>query len=813
MLINYLKVAWRNMRKSKTFALINIIGLAAGLACFMLIGVYVADELSYDRFHEKADRIFRVDTDIVFGGNKLILAAACDPLGATLKKDYPQVEAFVRFYDPMGVKRLKKGEEYIRETNTVYADSTLFDVFSLPAIAGDIRHALHAPNTVVISERAALKYFGTTDAVGKIISEGETAKEQHKVTAVIKNIPKNSHFNFDFFFAMASVDYQWGNYLSNNHNTYLLLKPGIAYKDFEKNFDQVLDKYVLPQAKLYMNVNSMDDFKKAGNSIAFSLMPLTRIHLFSDRTGEMGINGSMQYVYVFAVIALLVLLLACINFVNLSTARSYGRAREVGIRKVLGTERRALVGRFLAESVLTVFLAGLVALVMVLLTISWFNDLSGKEFSYNDVLQVKYLFWLPVLLLVVGVAAGAYPAFFLSSFNPIAVLKSKFAGTPKHGTSRSALVVTQFVISIFIMAGTVVVYNQLHFIQTKKIGFDREEVLLVRGTNALQNNKDAFRQEVEQVAGVKQAIYAGFLPVANSARNDNSYSTSPVMDAKNGFNLQSWVADENYIPFMGMKMVSGRNFSKDFATDSNAVVINETAARLMGFGKEAVGKKLYAVDNGPDGLRTISFNIIGVVSNFNFESLRQTIGPLMIRYGKADWIIACKLNAASARQSIADIESKWKTMAPGQPFVYAFMNEWFDDMYRIEQRTSKLGLSFAIIAILIACLGLFGLATFMAEQRTKEIGVRKVLGASVGQIVLMMSKKFVLLVAIAAAVALPLAWWIMGIWLQDFAYRPALGWWVFGLAALLAFVVAILTVSTQAIKAALANPVKSLRTE
>jgi putative ABC transport system permease protein len=393
------------------------------------------------------------------------------------------------------------------------------------------------------------------------------------------------------------------------------------------------------------------------------------------------------------------------------------------------------------------------------------------------------------------------------------VLKNKFAGTPKHGSSRSALVVTQFVISIFIMAGTVVVYNQLHFIQTKKIGFDREEVLLVRGTNALQSNKDAFRQEVEQVAGVKQAIYAGFLPVANSARNDNSYSTSPVMDAKNGFNLQSWVADENYIPFMGMKMVSGRNFSKDFATDSNAVVINETAARLMGFGKEAVGKKLYAVDNGPDGLRTISFNIIGVVSNFNFESLRQTIGPLMIRYGKADWIIACKLNAASARQSIADIESKWKTMAPGQPFVYAFMNEWFDDMYRIEQRTSKLGLSFAIIAILIACLGLFGLATFMAEQRTKEIGVRKVLGASVGQIVLMMSKKFVLLVAVAAAVALPLAWWIMGIWLQDFAYRPALGWWVFGLAALLAFVVAILTVSTQAIKAALANPVKSLRTE
>lgn len=813
MLQNYLKIAWRNLLRSKLFSVINIVGLASGLACFILIALYVMDELSYDRFFRNANRIYRINTDIVFGGNKLHLATASDPLGATLKNDYPQVEEFVRFFDPMGVKRIKKGNEYIRETNTVYADSTLFSVFSLPLIAGDARTALNEPNTVVITEKIAKKYFGTADAVGKTIAEGDEAKDIYKVTAVIKDIPHNTHFNFDFFFSMDNVNYQWGNYLSNNHNTYILLKPGTNYKEFEKNFEQVINKYILPQAKQFMNVNSMDDFKKAGNNLEMSLLPLKDIHLHSNRTAEMGINGSIEYVYIFSVIALLVLVLACINFINLSTARSAGRAKEVGIRKVLGTERKALVSRFLAESVLTVFISGFVSLLIVLAAISWFNDLSGKEFSYSDLLQFKFLFLLPVFLLVVGLAAGSYPAFFLSSFKPIAVLKGKLNTGFKHSSARSSMVVSQFVISVFIITGTMVVYKQLNYIQSKKLGYNRDQVLLVRGTGALQNNKDAFKEEVSKLAGVKDAIYAGFLPVANSSRNDNSYSTSPVMDSKNGFNLQSWVADEKYIPFMEMQMVSGRNFSKDFSTDSNAVIVNETAARLMGFGMNAAGKKIYTMYQDAEGLRPVSFTIIGVVKNFHFESLRENIGPLMLRYGKANWVVACKVSSADVQNVVERIETKWKSMAPGQPFVYAFMDEWFDDMYRVEQRTGKLGLTFAIIAIIIACLGLFGLAAFMAEQRTKEIGVRKVLGATVPDITVMMSKNFLKLILIASAIALPLAWWVMNKWLEDFAYRIQISWWLIMLAGFIALLIALITVISQAIKAALANPVKSLRTE
>lgn len=812
MIKNYFIIAWRNLLKNKTFSLINIIGLAAGLSCFILIALYVADELSYDRYNTNANRIYRINSDIMFGGNKLHLAVTSDPMGATLKKDYPQVEEYVRFYAPGNVVRIKKGNEYIRETNTVFADSTLFNVFTLPAIEGDTKTALNEPNTVVITERAAKKYFGTTDAIGKIIETGKAANEIYKVTAVIKNIPKNSHFNFDLIFTMDNVDYQWGNYLSNNHQTYLLLKPGTDSKEFEKNFEVVLDKYIIPLTKQYMNINSMDEFRKAGNSLEYSLMPLTKIHLYSDRQAEMGINGNIQYVYIFSVIALLVLLLACINFINLSTARSAGRAKEVGIRKVLGTERRSLISQFLTESTLTVFISTLLGLGIVWLSVSWFNDLAGKQLSFADLFQWKYIFFLLALPIIIGVIAGVYPAFFLSSFRPITVLKGKINAGFKRSNARNVMVIAQFCISIFIITGTIIVYRQLNFIQSKKLGFNRDQVLVVRGTTALQNNIEAFKNEVAKLSGVSNATYAGFLPVANSARNDNTYSTESVMNSKNGFSMQSWLADEKYIPFLGMEMVKGRNFSKEFTTDSNAVIINETAARLMGM-EDPVGKNLYTYDQGPDGIFQIKYHIIGVVKNFHFESLRQNVGPLMFRYGKSDWAIAFKVSTSDVQNLVSSIENKWKSMAPGQPFAYSFMDEWFDDMYRVEQRTGKLGFTFAIIAILIACLGLFGLAAYMAEQRTKEIGVRKVLGASVSGITTMLSKDFVKLVGIASLIAFPLAWWAMNQWLQDFAYRVYISWWVFALAGFIALLIAVLTVSSQAVKAALTNPVKSLRAE
>ena len=812
MLKNYLKVAWRSLLKGRIFSLINITGLASGLACFILIALYVADELSYDRFNEKASRIYRINSEILFGGNNLHLAVCSDPMGAALKKDYPQVEEYVRFYNSNGYKMLKKGNEYIRENNVANADSTLFNVFTLPSVAGDTKTALNEPNTVVITESSARKYFGTTDVLGKNIETDENKSTLYKITAVIKDIPHNSHFNFDFIFSMDNVQYQWGNFLSHNFQTYIVLKAGTDYKAFEKNFMQVVDKYILPQAKQFMNINSMEEFAKAGNRLEYSLMPLTDIHLHSDRYPELGVNGNIQYVYIFSAVALFVLLLACINFMNLSTARSSNRAKEVGIRKVMGSERRSLIRQFLTESTLTAVISTAFAVVIAWICLSWFNNLSGKQLAISELVQPKYLFFLLALPFIVGIMAGGYPAFYLSSFKPISVLKGKINAGFKRSTLRNVLVIFQFTTSIILIVGTIIVYRQLNYIQTKKLGFSKDQVLVINGTGALGNNSTAFKNEVAKLSGVTGSTFAGFLPVSNSSRNDNTYSKEAVMDSKNGLNMQTWVIDYDYLKVMGMELLSGRNFSKDFGTDSSAIIINESTAKVLGY-DNPVGKKLYTYFQDQFSTRLISYDIIGVVKNFHYESLRQNIGPLCFRLGNSSWVTAFKVKTSNIRELVSNVETKWKAMAPGMPFSYQFLDEAFDEMYRVEQRTGKLGLSLGIIAILIACLGLFGLASYTAEQRIKEIGVRKVLGASVGNIVSMLSKDFMKLVLISSVIAVPLSWWAMNKWLQDFAYRINVGWWIFITAGAIALIIALLTISLQTIKAAVANPVKSLRTE
>jgi putative ABC transport system permease protein len=810
MLKNYLKVAWRNIVKNRTFSIINVAGLAIGLACFILIAMYVMDEISYDKYNVKADRIYRVNSDIRFGGTDLKLAVCSDPMGATLKKDYPQVEQYTRIYASSGSKLIKKGDVFINEERVAHADSTFFDVFTLPAISGNTNTALNEPNTVVITESSAKKYFSTVDAVGKTIETNDNNKTVYKVTAVIKDIPRNSHFNFDFIFSMDNVDYGWGNYLSHNFQTYILLKPGTDYKAFEQNFIQVIDKYILPQAKQFMQVSSMDEFRKTGNKLEYSLMPLTDIHLRSERFPELGVNSSIQYVYIFSAVAIFILLLACVNFMNLSTARSANRAKEVGIRKVLGTEKKSLISQFLTESTLMVFIGLLLAIALVWLSVGYFNNISGKSLSIATLFQPGYLLFLLLLPIVVGAMAGVYPAFFLSSFRPIAVLKGKINKGFSRNYFRSSLVVFQFFTSIVLIIGTIVVFRQLNFIQNKKIGFNKDQLLVINGTGALGNGQDAFKNEVAKMSGVKAASFAGYLPVSNSSRNDNTFSTETVMNEKNGFNMQVWNIDYDYIPVMGMEMLKGRNFSPDFGGDSSGLIINEATAKVIGF-DDPIGKKLYTTDGNAGNTQALT--IVGVVKNFNFESLRQNISPLCFRLGYNKWATAFKVSAADVQSLIKNIEAKWKTMAPGMPFNYQFLDEAFDNMYRAEQRIGKVALSFAILAIFIACLGLFGLATYMAEQRTKEIGVRKVLGASVSNIVSMLSKDFAKLVLVAAIIAFPVAWWAMNKWLQDFAYRINIGWWIFIVAAAITLLIALCTVIFQAVKAAIANPVKSLRTE
>ena len=808
MIQNYLKLAIRNLWKNKGFAAINIIGLSIGLASFILITLYVLDDLSYDRYNEKADRIYRIDGDIRFGGNNLNLAVCSDPMGATLKKDYPQVEEYVRFYNN-GPALIKKGTQFLNEEHIIFADSTLFNVFTLPALSGDTRNALNEPNTAVITGSTAIKYFGTTNAVGQTI---ETANNKtFKVTAVIKDIPANSHFHFDFILPMKNVKYNFGNFLSNNFQTYIVLRKGTDYKAFNKNFTQVIDKYILPQAKQFMQIKSMDDFAKAGNRLEYHLMPLTDIYLKSDRIAELGVNGNIQYVYIFSAVALFVLLLACINFMNLSTASSANRAKEVGIRKVLGSDRKSLMIQFITESLLISFLSMLIALLLVFLATPLFNDISGKNLTLHAILGTKQLLVICSLPVLVGFLAGSYPAFFLSSFQPISTLKGKLNAGFKRSSLRNSLVVFQFATSIILIIGTMIVYSQLNFIKTTKLGFQKDQVLIINNTSVLGKNVESFKNELLKIPGVSKGTVSDYLPVP-SGRSDNAFSKEAVMDAKNGFNMQVWEIDHDYIETFGMEMLKGRNFSKEFGSDSTALIINETAAGLLGY-TDPVGKKLYT-NNGPDNsTNLVPYNIIGVIKNFHYESLRQNIGPLCMRLGNSNGNACFKVNTKNVHTLISQVETKWKTMLPSMPFSYHFLDDAFNNMYMAEQKVGKVAISFSILAILIACLGLFGLVTYAAEQRTKEIGIRKVLGANIRSIVTLLSKDLLRLVLAATLIAFPIAWYAMHSWLQDFAYRVDINVWVFLAAGISALLIALITVSFQALKAALANPVKSLRTE
>lgn len=808
---NYLKVAWRNLLKNKVFSFINITGLAIGLSCFILIALYVLNELSYDGFFTASDRIYRINSDVRFGGSDTRMPFSSDMMGQTLTKDYPQVEQYTRVYNSNGSKMIRKDRDFINEAHIAHVDSTFFQVFSLKSLAGNLGSALNEPNTVVLTASAARKYFGTTEAVGKTLETNDNGKTIYKVTGVVEDIPKNSHFNFRFLFSMDNVDYGWGNYLSHNFHTYLLLKEGVDPKSFANKFEEYINNYVAPQARQIMNISSMDEFRKAGNDLVYSMIPLTDIHLKSDRQQEITTGGNIQYVYIFSGVALFILLIACINFMNLTTARSANRAREVGIRKVLGTDRRSLMTQFLSESLLMTFLSLFIALFIAYLVLPLFNEVSGKEMTIADLFTPIFLPLLLALPIVVGLLAGSYPAFYLSAFKPIQVLKGKLNLGVKGGGLRSALVVVQFVTSIILIIGTIIIYKQLNYIQNKNLGFAKEQVLIVNDTYALGDNANAFRNELMQQPGVLNASFSGYLPVTSSSRSNNTFSKESVVDAKNGFNMESWMVDEAYIPTMGMEIKRGRNFSKSFGADSTGVIINETTEKIIGYA-DPIGKKLYSIVDVQRG-EVKAFTIIGVVKNFHFQTLKESIGPLCLLYGHNTWLASFKVAPANVASVIRTAKEKWKTMASGAPFSYRFMDDSFDEMYHSEERVAKIALTFSILAIFIACLGLFGLVTFIAEQREKEIGIRKVLGASVQGIVQLLSKDFIKLVIIAFVVAAPAAWYFMNRWLQDFAYRIQISWWVFLLAGFLALLIAMVTLSVQAIKAALANPVKNLRTE
>ncbi|KAB7732850.1 FtsX-like permease family protein [Rudanella paleaurantiibacter] len=811
MLTNYLKIAWRNLMRHKGISAINLVGLAFGLATCLLISLFVFDELSYDRFNTKADRIVRVIFRASINNEKIREATVMPPVAQTLKAQYPEVLEATRIRDA-GTPVVAYADKAFREENIAYVDSNFFEVFTLPFRQGNSQTALNAPNTAVITTTMAQKYFGTANPMGQVLTF-KGWNRAFRITGVMEPIPTNAHFHFDMLVSMAGLDEaRQPTWMASNFFTYLVLPEGYNYRQLEAKLPQVIEKYMGPQLKQSMGM-SLSQFRQKGNEVGLFLQPLTDIHLRSDIPFDLEPGSDIRYVYMFGAIALFMLLIACINFMNLSTAGSSKRAREVGIRKVMGSLKQELVGQFLCESILLTLLALTLGLVLAYAALPYFNALSGKTLT----LSFQSTPWLmPGLLafgLLVGLLAGSYPAFFLSAFRPINVLKGgssagKLTGGGQSIGLRRGLVVFQFFVSICLIMCTTVVYQQLQFIQHKKLGYDKEQVLVMRETWRLGAKEEQFRQELLRDARVINATVSGYVPAGPS--NSNNFTVYPDNSPMQLFKTLAYEVDERYIPTLGMQIRQGRNFSRAFGTDSTAVILNQTAARVLGWGDTALGHTLSRTDNNG---RKATYHVIGIVNDFHFRSLHEPISPLVMLYGHNGGSVIAKVKTPEVTALLASLQKQWTAYGTEAPFLYTFLNESYNNTYRAEQKTGQILGLFAGLTIFVACLGLFGLAMFTAEQRTKEIGVRKVLGASVLGIVALLSRDFLKLVAIAILLASPIAWWVMQQWLQGFAYKIDMSIGVFVGAGGLAILIALLTVSYQSIRAARVNPVKSLRSE
>ncbi|MDR6940390.1 ABC transporter permease [Mucilaginibacter pocheonensis] len=804
MIKSFIKLAFKSLLKNKGVTAVNILGLAMGLAVSMLIVFYVTDELSYDHYNTNVRRIYRVNTDIKFGGNASSYAITPPPLAATLVNDFPEVESATRLLHDVGV-RIKKGSENIQEDRVAYSDPGIFSIFTLPMMAGDPKTALKAPNTAVITESTAKRYFNSTQVIGKTLVINNT--NNYKITGVIKDIPSASHFNFDFFLSMASkAEDKSQNWLNYVVSTYILLKPNASPQTLTARLPAMVKRTFNGMAN--NAANNLDVMEKHGDYVRMNLTPLTDIHLRSNRQYELGANSSIQYIYIFSAVALFILLLACINFMNISTARSANRAREVGVRKVMGSSRASLIKQFLTESVLVTLIATIAAVLAAWALLPLFNEVANKNLSITPQIAMWLLPVLIIIVLAIGILAGSYPAFFLSAFQPADVLKGKLSAGFKGSKLRNFLVVFQFSISIFLIVGTVVIYNQLHYIQSRDMGFNRNQVLIVKNAQVLGKQAKILQQQVKQLPGVLNATLSGFLPTKSNRAPDAVFS-SQAADPKSALFTEIWNVDEDYLSTMGMKVIKGRNFSKAFGTDSSGVLINEAAAKMLGYYNDPLTKKVYR----PTPKGSQEYRVLGIVKDFNFNSLRENITPVVMFLAPDNGALSIRVNTANFQSFVPQIKQMWKNLNPNEHFEYSFMDADFDAAYRTEQRTGTLFLIFTTLAVIIACLGLFSLAAYAAEQRNKEIGIRKVLGASVSAIVAMLSKDFIKLVLVSFLIAAPLAWLLMNKWLQEFAYRQNVQWWVFVVTALATVIIAFITISFQSVKAAMANPVDSLKNE
>jgi putative ABC transport system permease protein len=795
MIKNLLLVALRNFKKDKWYSLLNVLGLTIGITFSLFLIFYIRDELNYDRYHKKADRIYRIVSYIQERDKNTNWTLTQLPLAATLKKDYPEVEESVRF---MGRERtlFKKGSNNFFETKIYYADSTVFNIFSYKFVEGNAADALNEPNSIVISKTLAEKYFGNTPAVGKTL---KTVYDVYKVTGVIEDVPKNSHLIFDMLISLSSVlkgnqngQFDWGNF---NNFTYVLLKPGTNAEAFNKKLLPVVKKYVDPI------------FAQFNIRMQYGVQPITAIHLHSDLEREPEELGNMSYIWIFSAVAFFMLLIACINYMNLTTARSARRAKEIGIRKVTGSTKKQLVLQFLIESLLTAFVAVLLSMLLVILLLHVFNSISGKAFTIHTLLQPFNIILLVSIVLFTGLVGGSYPAFYLSGFKPVSILKGALSSASGNVNLRRTLVVLQFSISMIMLICTWVVYSQLSYLRKKDLGFNKDQVMTVTvNTGEDERSKIyAMNNEFRRLPGVK-AVGTGNCYPGSANINLNLFT----VETKNGHvdkAVECYGIDENYLGSLGIPVVKGRNFSS-LADTLHSIMVNEAMVKHFGW-DNALGKRV----KFPGDTSANYLEVVGVVKDFNQKSLYNPIAPLLLFYGPNGNIIQVKMYPGNIRSSIAQVESTWKKYFPQLPFEYKFLDEDFNSQYAADQKRGKIFAAFSILTIIITCLGLLGLTAFTTQQKQKEISIRRVLGASIVQVVTMITKNYLWLALIAALIAFPVAYYFMNIWLHIFPYNTSLTVIPFILSAFVIVVTAAATAMFYSAKAALTNPAKILKTE
>jgi putative ABC transport system permease protein len=818
MLFNYIKIGLRNLVKHKLFSFTNIAGLSIGVLCCLMILMYVRNEISYDRWNPNIERIVRPYGDINFGGNLMRMAVCGSVVAPDAAEVLPEIEDWCRFRDYGSYLVREEGTDHLNilVEDALSVDSTFFHLFPVRILEGDAKTCLTQPKSLVISENLANKLFGDkARALGKNLLLSD--RDIWSIEGVFANIPVTNHFKADMLLSLngneeveTSTPFWAAN---NNFHTYLLLREGTDYDSFSQKFENLSREKVSMTSRTLLNL-SLEDFEKTGQHARYPLQKLKDIHLHSDLQVELSPNGDIKYIWIFSSVALFVLLIACINFMNLTTAKSSQRSKEIAVRKVLGSKRKQLIYQFLSESIIMAFFAFGLAILFTILLKPWYANLTGASLHLP---WSKLGFWIALTggILTVGILAGSYPAFFLSAFKPLQIMRDSGHGKKSRDQIlRNTLVVFQFIIATSLIIGTFLIYQQLNFIRTKKLGFNQDQVVVVDDTYTLRNNIESFKQQILMDPNVSSVSISSYLPIPSS-RSNSTYSKAREFREDLAINMGEWKVDYDYGKTYDLKIEKGRFFDQRYGSDSTGVILNEAAIKILGY-EDPIGKKIYGTDDvhgAPKPEDFIEYTIIGVVKDFHFESLREKIGALGLFLERSTGSVSVAYQPGSTDKVISHLETIWQKMAPSQPFAFRFVDEAFGKMYESEKRVGKITLVFAALAIIVSCLGLFGLSTFVVEQRTKEIGIRKVLGANVANIVGILSRQFLLLVSLGIMVAIPLTWYFLSGWLESFAYRIQISWVVFLLASVIALLIAFLTVGSQSLKAATMNPVKALRSE